>query len=842
MAKTKIQELQEGRILENGSKDKILPNTVDKAVAAKWLSEYKSLDKVLNKKVACVWTYNAIKNDNSYEYLLFTFSDPSNRESFVNYITCDNDTFVSTIEEVGTTAEKKKLENYSWYTEHTLDCVKDRLIFPTVSGLYLDAVKLHPPGPNQFIIEDKDGNQYTNGDTIVFAHYPAVVTVKVNNDLDDLHSELTQKIKEQNSSSYRFWLESSSGIPAANSGNTQMYSLWQNNQGVDINLSDPNRFRYFIPNDFSIGTVNEAVDMLLKGMLKLTIQPADFPGWSNMSEYNEYLTQTKRGIVHVEQKFTYNNKPYPLASSILPITFRVVFQPVSQSPETKIFVFTTDQQTKDLKSLNHFKTTINFKGVDADPNATITISTNRTDVVKFRIADTDDEFAETLSTITGAQLEEGITLEVEPASFSTDWKGNKLPYDASVCNESTSIVCTYSLDNVTTTCAHTLNVIVTQEDVDAYNPLGLEFTTNVVKNGIKRYVYLDGTVRGLLTDATIKAVQLVYFTRGDITQYTKSPIEVSYSANISSSEHIDASLLESILGSNHTQTINLSVEELEATGRVIVVYDIPSTVNGKNVVRGSVILNSTMFTRGTVKLPYDFTADYSDEQAASGLVNDWLERAGLLELISANTPQEQKLINGVLGDNDGTVNNGQLSLVTDMDTGALSDLPSVADVSWFRYMTHLTKIPDGCFANDTSLKDIIIPNNIVRIGNGAFFNTGLEEIVIPDSVTDIGSYAFGSCNYLETVDLGKGITWVRVDVFGINDNCSENIKDVYLRSTEGVSIQLIMGGGLKKMFKEGMEVTLHVPSELVQTYENSCWTDPACVNNPNDITIVAIEE
>ena len=55
---------------------------------------------------------------------------------------------------------------------------------------------------------------------------------------------------------------------------------------------------------------------------------------------------------------------------------------------------------------------------------------------------------------------------------------------------------------------------------------------------------------------------------------------------------------------------------------------------------------------------------------------------------------------------------------------------------------NITAIGDGAFANCTALETIKLPNNLKNIEEVAFVNTSLKSVIIPDSVVKIGASAF----------------------------------------------------------------------------------------------------
>ena len=62
-----------------------------------------------------------------------------------------------------------------------------------------------------------------------------------------------------------------------------------------------------------------------------------------------------------------------------------------------------------------------------------------------------------------------------------------------------------------------------------------------------------------------------------------------------------------------------------------------------------------------------------------------------------------------------------------------------------------------CYNNDEGkrdhLKEIVLPDGLKKIGEGAFSNCRIESIVIPDSVESIGDYAFRGCSELKEISM-----------------------------------------------------------------------------------------
>ena len=70
--------------------------------------------------------------------------------------------------------------------------------------------------------------------------------------------------------------------------------------------------------------------------------------------------------------------------------------------------------------------------------------------------------------------------------------------------------------------------------------------------------------------------------------------------------------------------------------------------------------------------------------------------------------------------------------------------------------SQLTCIEEGAFFECHTLREIIIPNSVILIGDYAFYNcNSLTELVIPDSVTSIGVGVFEECSSLSEIKVSE---------------------------------------------------------------------------------------
>lgn len=65
------------------------------------------------------------------------------------------------------------------------------------------------------------------------------------------------------------------------------------------------------------------------------------------------------------------------------------------------------------------------------------------------------------------------------------------------------------------------------------------------------------------------------------------------------------------------------------------------------------------------------------------------------------------------------------------------------------------KIGKTAFRGNEDIREVVLPETVVRIRDGAFQGSGLESLDAPDSLLSIGAHAFADCPHLTTVNLSE---------------------------------------------------------------------------------------
>lgn len=98
------------------------------------------------------------------------------------------------------------------------------------------------------------------------------------------------------------------------------------------------------------------------------------------------------------------------------------------------------------------------------------------------------------------------------------------------------------------------------------------------------------------------------------------------------------------------------------------------------------------------------------------------------------------------------------------------DIPEIIDGC------RVTEIRDNAFYECSTLRNVTIPETVVKIGHHAFYACALESIVIPDSVTEIGTGCFFGNSALVSVSFSENISELPQSCFR---NCT-NLKNIII--------------------------------------------------------------
>ena len=85
-------------------------------------------------------------------------------------------------------------------------------------------------------------------------------------------------------------------------------------------------------------------------------------------------------------------------------------------------------------------------------------------------------------------------------------------------------------------------------------------------------------------------------------------------------------------------------------------------------------------------------------------------------------------------------------------------------------LTYNTDAIGSNFQNRKSLKKVRMGDNVTKIGNWTFSNTGLEEITFSKSVKTVGSSAFSVCSNLKKVEFASiaSLCGIEFDIYDSN--------------------------------------------------------------------------
>lgn len=158
-----------------------------------------------------------------------------------------------------------------------------------------------------------------------------------------------------------------------------------------------------------------------------------------------------------------------------------------------------------------------------------------------------------------------------------------------------------------------------------------------------------------------------------------------------------------------------------------------------------------------------------------------------------------------------------------VSNGTLIAFASNCGVIKYTIPEDITKIGKGAFYNSDRLVNVEIGDNVTTIGSSAFNDcSGLNDVTIPDNVTTLLNFAFGACNHLKSVTIGSGVTSIEYDAFMY---CNE-LSRVYIKATTPPTAvthyDSYVGDHVWYAFDYVAScLEIYVPAESVAAYKNA---------------------
>lgn len=169
----------------------------------------------------------------------------------------------------------------------------------------------------------------------------------------------------------------------------------------------------------------------------------------------------------------------------------------------------------------------------------------------------------------------------------------------------------------------------------------------------------------------------------------------------------------------------------------------------------------------------------------------------------------------------GTINSYDIEQLRNMTNLRELDLSGASIVNsthryYNSYSTEDNKIGPWMFYGLNRLENILLPSNVVSIGDYAFYNLGLISITIPNSVMSIGNYAFYVCSRLKSITISNGVT-------SIGDYAFYGCSGLTSITCEAVNPPSITSGSLNNVPKN---IPVYVPCGATSAYHSAnYWSE-----------------
>lgn len=126
-------------------------------------------------------------------------------------------------------------------------------------------------------------------------------------------------------------------------------------------------------------------------------------------------------------------------------------------------------------------------------------------------------------------------------------------------------------------------------------------------------------------------------------------------------------------------------------------------------------------------------------------------------------------------------------------------------------------IPEGireiginAFWNNRELKQVVFPESLEKIGNGAFAGVDLQQLILPKNLKEIGRNAFEGCNSLEFVRIPAG-------VFSMSQQAFDDCKNLQRIEVDGENQRFFNQDGMvcmRNMVQPDMPYLFRCPTGI----------------------------
>ena len=136
-----------------------------------------------------------------------------------------------------------------------------------------------------------------------------------------------------------------------------------------------------------------------------------------------------------------------------------------------------------------------------------------------------------------------------------------------------------------------------------------------------------------------------------------------------------------------------------------------------------------------------------------------------------------------------SIGRGAFSSCSNLQKVIVSDIAAWCRIQFGNWYANPLVYAHHLYSDEnTEIKDLVIPNSVTSIGDGAFGEcSGLISITIPNSVKSIGGNAFAGCSGLQKVIVSDIAAWCGI-IFGIS-NANPLVYAHHLYSDENTEIK-----------------------------------------------------